>query len=328
MSLLVGTLGACGGPVQLQGSVDQVSLINHNQARVVERLKAMDQFVADHNWNLDGSGWDVLSIGYELALVDGEPATATSSTNAMMGNPAAITLQEGGGSTAEGRGLGLSRYHPAGSDVDYLLLGETIRDLAPTPWISVESVLVDGRDFKDEFMQRDPYTTTFCVGSSRFILCGLRATLFKAISENNPDVFKNPEVTDLGMGMTLLSVTVPVWALGRSDDYPGFAALVPAIEENEARLLMQNEMIREPILIRLWQTAEGEPIKMEMNGELTDGERVLTFQSGWEKKGTATARDFPQAPSPMDVTHFTNEQFAELQKKINERDVELSENDE
>ncbi|MDR1443097.1 MAG: hypothetical protein LBJ02_12110 [Bifidobacteriaceae bacterium] len=298
------SLGGCGVPEhQLEGYPDQVSQAAEAIARTYERLEAMDEFVYSHNPTFGDGEWNVVGSYYTLIQVDNEPARSNLGTIAMMGNPATVAFQQAGKYTRS------DIFHPAGSDWDYSLLGPEYRELAPTPWVGQATALGKPRDPAGE--RRAPYDLAFCWGSSLALLCGVRVSIFNALIDPKVAPSAHARVVDMGDGVTELRMLIPFTSLGNVDDFPNFPALFPSETVEE---LMEGDLGDLPFLVRLWQNEDGEPIKAEVNGEVTDGESTVTLQAGWEKTGESTAADFPRAPSALDITYLTQEQGDELLK--------------
>jgi hypothetical protein len=321
MAACVGLLaGGCAElPLETTAHADLAARDEGLIAAVEERLAAMDDFVARHNGVSGSESWDMVGRSYTIALIDGEVWQNLSIDVAAMGQPVAASMAAGG----QHARTAIHTYHPAGSDEDYHLLGDDLRDLSPTPWVATSTLYPPVRIDKDIALERDPYNWTFCLSSSYLVLCGIRGSIFKALSHPSAGDAQ-PKVTDLGDGTTLLSITVPCWTLSTVSDFPGYAPIIRTSGLALVEYLLANDMADQPVLVRLWQTAEGEPIKAEINGEMSTGEQQMAIQAGWEKTGTATAEDFPKAPSALDVSHLTDEEYDALMVKIQERRDELA----
>ncbi|MDR0366375.1 MAG: hypothetical protein LBH68_06085 [Bifidobacteriaceae bacterium] len=302
---------------------DRTQVLADNAAMFQDRLAAMDRFIAEHNWTLGPGQWDVLGSAYTIILVDGEVEQNVTIETGMMGNPAA-TYYLIGGSSPE---TSLNSYHPAGSDQDYVLLGEALRDLAPTPWITRPTLFPPDPILKDFLLEREPYTWSPCAGSSYLILCGIRGSMFRALAEPEAQAAAKPEVTWYEDGSTMLSVTVPCWSLSTVDEFPGYAPILRGGGTDEWLAMLANEFADQPVLIRIWQASDGEPVMAEINGELTDGKITMQLQGGWTKTGVPNAADFPAPPNALDVTNMTDEEFDALMAAVDARREELGSDD-
>jgi hypothetical protein len=320
VGIVLGTTGCAGGG-GARGHADQISLARVERARAHERLAALDRFVAEHNWSIGEGEWSVRANVYTLMVADGVSESGVMADLASMGNPAAVSVSATG--TLEGTSI--NTYHPAGSEYDYALLGEKLTDLNPTPWIAVPTVYPDQAEgFNVEI---SPYGLSFCAATFYLLLCGVRASIYHALSgAHQPaagEAAAVPHVETQSDGTTELSLTVPFAALGTIEEFPYYPSVFPPSEAFAA--LLEGEAGRQPVLIRLWQTAAGEPIKAEVNGTLTDEEHTIEIQAGWEKTGEAAAEDFAEPPSALDVTHMTTEQYQAFLDLVDQRRAELRE---
>jgi hypothetical protein len=313
--LAAGGCDAGGEAAPARARADEVSLLTSERAKAQERLEAFDRFMMDNNWQFSGSGWDVVGSYYTMSTVNGEPSGGGGGQLAMMGTPPAISITASGVSAP---GTSLQTYHPSGSKLDYLLVGENIRDLAPSPWISVDTSYVD--EPSDPDRRRAPYSLGFCHASSFFLLCSVRASVFRAVIQNENNVPDDPHVSVLPDGGTEMSITVPFWTLANAEEFPNYPAVFAVDSEFKA---LTEAMEDEPILIRIWQTAEGEPLKVELNGEVTDGTDTIAVQAGWERTGQSTEADYPQAPSALDVTYMTQDEYTAFLETVNQRRDEI-----
>jgi hypothetical protein len=337
--------GGCALTAQADGFADGQGQLRVEGERVHERLAALDAFMADHNWMLGGE-WSVASNMYTLVTVNGEPASGVMAKLAMRGNPAEVAMQPDNGI----EGSTLFTFHPAGSDFDYNLLGEQLRDLAPTPWVAEPALYYDLPT--DQDADREPYGMPFCAASSYALLCGVRGTIFWALLNANLEEAAGgseqsgqseeaaaqgcddssdtatdfgsslwPRVTQLPDGTTELSLTVPFNCLVTSRVFPNF----PVMYTNSELDAILPQVGGQPVSVLLWQTAEGEPLKAEINGTVTAGEDTVQIQAGWESLGEARDEDFPEPPNPLDVTYFTAEEMAAFSEAVQARRQELRE---
>jgi hypothetical protein len=172
-------------------------------------------------------------------------------------------------------------------------------------------------------MMREPYTWSPCLGSSYLIFCGIRGSMFLALSEPAAQAAARPDVTWYEDGSSMLSVTVPCWSLSTVDEFPGYAPLLRGGGTDELLAMLANEFADQPVLIRIWQAADGEPVMAEINGELTDGQITMQLQGGWAKTGEPDASSFPAPPSVFDVTDMNDEEYNALMDAVEARRAEL-----
>jgi hypothetical protein len=340
--MAVVAVGGCGLPAEADGFADRQAQLRWERERVHERLAALDSFVAEHNWMLGGE-WSVSANMYTLVTVNGEATSGVIAKLAMMGSPAEVSTEPDNGI----EGSTLFTYHPAGSEWDYDLLGENLRDLAPTPWVAEPTLYYDSPTEQDD--RRMPYGMPFCAASSFALLCGVRASVFWAltIAEAEADSEASdpsdesdaagcdtstgapakierglwPQVTTLADGTTELRLTVPFNCLATSSVFPNY----PSMFTDSALDPVLSEIGGQPVSLLLWQTAQGEPVKVEVNGTLTAGEDVVQVQAGWESLGEATNEDFPELPSALDVTYLDVDEAAAFGEAVQARRRELRE---
>jgi hypothetical protein len=275
-----------------------VAQVSQARERVYERLEAMDNFAWAHNAGFSDGEWNVVGSYYNLIMLNGESIRSNVGTLAMMGNPVTVAFQQ------PQVGSPSDIYHPAGSQWDYVLLGQEYRELAPTAWIGERTIF--GREIDSVAERRAPYDMSFCFGSSMGLLCGVRASILNTLLVPRLAQAANPKVVDLPDGGTELRMAIPFGALSTVDDFPNYPSLFPA---EDMDTILTDEMTKQPLMVRVWQTAEGEPTRVEVNGRMVDGQDTITLQAGWEKIGEATESDFPVPPESWDVTYLNDEEF-------------------
>jgi hypothetical protein len=172
-------------------------------------------------------------------------------------------------------------------------------------------------------LNRLPYTEAFCSETTVSIMCGLRGAIYTGISTGSPEVLSSANVVSGPDGSSELTLEIPFDFIGNRNEFPYHPTLLP-IPSVQA-LNLPELLAGQPIMIHLWLTAEGEPVKVEANGEMTADGKNVRFQAGWEKLREATIADFPEPPSALDVTYLTAEEASQLTNRIIERQEELSE---
>ena len=231
------------------------------------------------------SSTDTTGVSYVHATY-GDKDTASQSVVAIRGNPASIFIQQ----TDADAGFTIDTLHVGGESVDYLLLGEGYAPLAPTQWVQVPTVY--GHPGEDDLVAG---LRTMCFVDGFMTVCDVHAAILAtAASEQGASMRRFVRTEDDGSVLSETEVTLAaVLESGTILNLP------PEISDE-----LSEEMLESFIPVSLWQDADGQLLKMELNGTVrgTDGAEDLVIQAGFEITGKATRKNFPAAPDPADVT--------------------------
>ncbi|EIE97454.1 hypothetical protein [Saccharomonospora glauca] len=168
---------------------------------------------------------------------------------------------------------------PAGSDVEYMLLGPEYSSLAPTPWVSL------------------PYTgqgLDICFWGGYLTVCRMLSAV--TVSMQSTEVDKAAKsLTD---GSTELTIDMPlrIFLDERIVVLPDWL-----LEEIPEALL--DDVIDTRILL----TPEGDLKEIEMNGLLSDGGNEVEIKQHYQVLEPPSEHEIPDVPSPDEVTELTTD---------------------
>jgi hypothetical protein len=176
--------------------------------------------------------------------------------------------------------------HPADDPLDYVRLDEQHKDLAPTPWVSVPTLYQGG------------FETCF------LLTAWLACHLDNAIAQTKLNApHKPPEHAR----RTADGVEVTTGAqLGLMID-EGFIG-IPPDRQGEVSAQMRDQIV--PVTIKL--DDEMAFTGFEIRGKVDDGKsEPLELQIGYEVLGESREDDFPDKPSPSEITAITDKEKAD-----------------
>ncbi|PFG34969.1 hypothetical protein [Sanguibacter antarcticus] len=283
---LVAVLGGCASePVDGDAFPDWDVVDARAAERFDAQLALLDSAIEGSSPFRSDSSTDSTGISY-LHATYGEESTGSQSVVAIRGNPASVFIQQ----TDADDGYTVDTLHIGGEAVDYLLLGDGYAGLAPTPWVEVPTVYGDPGEGDLTAGLR-----TMCFVDGFQTVCEVRdAITSTADSERGAEMRRSVHTEDDGSVFSETEVTL---AAVLED-----ARILNLPPETVAE--MSAEMLESFIPVSLWQDADGQLLKMELNGTVrgTAGAHDLVIQSGFEITGKATRKDFPTAPASADVT--------------------------
>lgn len=251
------------------------------------QMTLLDERIAESSPFTTEARTDVTGVAYTHAT-HGDRDTSRQSVVAVRGNPASVFVRQ----TDSEPGYTLDTLHMGGDTSDYLLLGDSYSSLAPTPWVAVPTIY--GAPGEDDLTAG---LRTMCFITGFQTMCEIR------------NAIRGTEESALGTQMRR-SVQTDDEGVVHSETEVTLAAVVAeaALLDIPAEIsdLFTPEMLDTFIPVSIWQDAEGNLIKMEMNGKVrgTDGVEDFVVQVGFEITGRSTTKDFPVLPDPGDVTEI------------------------
>lgn len=169
-------------------------------------------------------------------------------------------------------------FRPAGSEVEYIMLGPEYAELAPTQWVSMP--------YKDEGLNA-------CYWGGYLTVC----RMLSAVTQAMQDTSVEKKAKSLADGSTELTIAVslevfieqrivviPDWALEQIGD-----ALLDG--EIDTRILLD---------------PDGELKEIEMNGLVSEDGGEVEIKQHYQVLDTPTEHDIPAVPSDDDVTELTS----------------------
>lgn len=228
---------------------------------------------------------DVTGVSYTHAT-HGDRETSAQAVVAIRGNPASIFVRQ----TDSKPGYTVDTLHVGGDAWDYLLLGDSLSSLAPTEWVALPTVY--GTPGESDL---DAGLRTMCFVTGFQTLCQIRSTIV-ATQESARGAQMRRSVSTEPDGVVHSETEVTLAAVVAEDallDIP-----------SEVSDLFTPAMLDSFIPVSIWQDADGQLLKTEMNGTVrgTDGVEDFVVQVGFEITGDAARSDFPAVPDPADVT--------------------------
>ncbi len=199
---------------------------------------------------------------------------------ALHGNPPATYYQQ----TEAVAGATIDEVHLPGAQYDYYLLGEHFAELAPTPWVRMPTTY-------------DTVTTHelggLCEISGFYQACYLHQ-MIEATTESGVAVRRL--VTEEADGTVHSQTEITLQSLIDSRQVVVF--------DDDVLEMFPEAMFTALIPVHFWQDAEGNLIKMEMNGVFEGDEDSgdLKMQVGFEVTGLGSAVEVPSLPPEWDVT--------------------------
>ncbi|MBK1784000.1 hypothetical protein JHE00_06615 [Prauserella sp. ASG 168] len=182
-------------------------------------------------------------------------------------------------------------YHPAGSDVEYTLLGPVYADLAPTTWVSI------------------PYDNAgygVCFWGGYTAVCRMLSTVQSSL-ENGNAAKQAKSLRDGSVELTA-EVTLRDFLEERVVILPDWA-LEPISEE------MRDEVIE----TRIKLDPEGRLKEIEMNGLISGGGHEIEIKEHYQVLEPPTEESLPTIPPDDQVTALkTDAQVDEFYDRMNE----------
>lgn len=279
------TTGCSSDPVIGAGFPDWDTADALAAERFDAQMTVLDARIAESSPFTTDSRTDVTGVAYAHAT-HGDRESSGQSVVAIRGNPASVFVRQ----TDSKPGFTLDTLHVGGEASDYLLLGDSYSSLAPTEWVQVPTIYgTPGEDPLSAGLR------TMCFITGFQTMCQIR------------DAITLTQESDLGAQMRR-SVQTDGDGVAHSETEVTLAAVVAVSAllniPAEVSDLFTPEMLDSFIPVSVWQDADGNLIKMEMNGTVpgTDGVDDFVVQVGFEITGSATTKDFPAVPDPFDVT--------------------------
>ena len=262
-----------------EGFPDWDAVERSQEDRFEEQLDALADAIVRADSFANDVDTDVAGVAYVHATF-GDKTLDTQYFGAIHGNPPATYYQQ----TEAVAGATIDEVHLPGAQYDYYLLGEHFAGLAPTPWVRMPT----------SYDAVSAYELgSLCEIAGFYQACFLHE-MIELTAESGVDVRRLVSVEPDGTVHSQTEITLQ--ALLDSDEIVRFAAAVVA--------QFPDEMLTSLIPVNFWQDADGNLLKMEMNG-VFEGDEVsgdLLMQVGFEVTGLGSAVEVPSLPPDWDVT--------------------------
>jgi hypothetical protein len=199
--------------------------------------------------------------------------------NLMVGDPPALLSKIKGAKDGDD----FDKFHPAGSDLDYVRLGANLAKLEPTPWVSMSTVF-----------PRDGFFTP-CSLDGISSACGLSQALGQTKLESPDGLTKearrNPDGTvEIHTGVTLNNfLEYKVMVFGEA-----------------VKKQLTPEMLKSVIPVTITLDSSGQFLKFELRTTIEGEPTPLELQLGYEAHGKAAKEDFPSLPGADQITAITD----------------------
>jgi hypothetical protein len=195
--------------------------------------------------------------------------------NLMLGEPPALLSKIKGAKDGDD----FDKFHPAGSNLDYVRLGANLAKLAPTPWVSMSTVFP-----KDGFF-------TPCSLDGISSACGLSQALGQTKLESPDGVTKearqNPDGTlEIHTGVTLNN----------------FLEYKVMVFGDAVKKQLTPDMLKAVIPVTITLDSSGRFLKFELRTTIDGEPTPLELQLGYEAHGRSATADFPSLPSADQIT--------------------------
>lgn len=289
--LVVVLAGCAAEPVDGEAFPDWDVVDTLAAERFDAQLVLLDSAIEGSSPFRSDSSTDSTGVSYVHATY-GDKDTGSQSVVAIRGNPASVFIQQ----TDADTGYTIDTLHVGGEPVDYLLLGDAYASLAPTPWVQVPTVY--GYPGEDDLVAG---LRTMCFVDGFQTVCEVRDAIVATAASGQGDAMRR-SVRAQPDGSVLSETEVTLAAVLEDT----MILNLPSEIADE----LSEEMLASFIPVSLWQDAEGNLLKMELNGTVrgTDGAEDLVVQVGFEITGKATRKNFPAAPGAADVTVVPDDQ--------------------
>lgn len=286
---MAAALAGCGSPAPVAGAgfPDPDAVQRNDEARFEVQMELLGDAILQADPFVGDVGTDVAGVAY-LHATFGEHTLDTQTFVAIQGSPPAVFYQQ----TDAEPGATLDLVHQAGSDYDYFLLGDQFASLAPTQWVQLPTAY-------------KPYTNYvlghLCGIPGFFQACDLH-NMINITIESGEDVRRLVSVDEDGTVHSQTQITLQAML-----DDGGILSFGDDIIES-----FPDSMFEARIPVDFWQDADGNLLKMEMNGvfegDATSGD--LLIQSGFEVTGQGSAVEVPALPPDWDVTIIEADQVS------------------
>lgn len=266
IALAIGTLGGCA---QAVSGTAQPNKAESDKAMAAAHDRGIKAFRGHFDSIKDEKGklYNYLRFGSKSR--DREFETA------IQGNPPSLLFKQHDSDPNDS----YDEFHPAGSDVNYLRLGDKHAHLAPTRWVSL------------------PTTYPTKLGSCDSIVGFAACHLEKAIAQTKLDApDRQPRQARAGDGIVEISSGI---TLGTAIDEN---LVIPP--EDIAKSITP-EMKAKILPVRIELGADGEFRKFEIRASVAEGSTTLEVQFGYEVTGKAEKKDLPSVPA-NEVTALTD----------------------
>lgn len=283
LGVAVATVAALGGCAQQtvpgEGFPDWEAVERNDEARFEAQLDALAAAITRADPFANEVDTDVAGVAYVHAVF-GEDTLDTQYFVAIHGSPPAMYYQQ----TEAVAGATIDEVHLPGAQYDYYLLGEHFAGLAPTSWVRMPSI----------YDASTPYELgSLCEVAGFYQACFLHE-MIELTAESGADVRRLVSVESDGTVHSQTEITLQ--ALLDTDEIVRI--------DDDVVAEFPDAMLESLIPVHFWQDAEGNLIKMEMNG-VFEGDEVsgdLLMQVGFEVTGLGSAVEVPTLPPEWDVT--------------------------
>lgn len=275
-------VGGCAPPPVTGQAVPDWQAVQENQdVRFEAQLDALAASITAADSFTRDVDTDVAGVAYTHATF-GEDTLDNQIFVAIHGNPPTLFQQQ----TDAEAGATLDEIHLPGDQWDYYLLGERFTSLAPTRWVRMPTSY-----------QGQPVNPlgTLCATAGFYHACFLHDMIrLTAESDRGADVRRLVSVSDDGTVHSQTEVTLQ--ALLDTGQVLSFT--------DELLAQFSDEMRQSLIPVHFWQDADGNLLKMEMNG-VFEGDGAagdLEVQTGFEVTGLGSGVETPALPPEWDIT--------------------------
>jgi hypothetical protein len=264
--VLVATLSGCKAHlVAGSGFADTDQVVTYQAAQFDAAITALDTNLDSDN-SLRGTVFKHATFGSQKEDAEWD--------DYVLGSPPAVFIK----STSSRAGDNLDTYHPAGSPVDYVLLGDLYKALEPTPWVSLPTA------YSGSSLQT-------CQLPGIQTVCDLEDTIKYTKDAGGVPIVKQYTKNSDGTVTMLTAVTL---ASMLKDNY---LLDVPSSISTKFTASMMKSLI--PLRINL--DKGGNILQIELDGTVS-GPTPFIIQVGYQVTGTTIPSDFPPPPSVVDVT--------------------------
>ncbi|TCP53246.1 hypothetical protein EV191_105313 [Tamaricihabitans halophyticus] len=211
-----------------------------------------------------------------------EQHRTSDNTHLYHGDPPTTLVKRG----AVSEGTNLDLFHPAGSNRDYLLLGEHYRKLAPTPWVTLPT-------------SYDGAINDVCLLPGKMGLCKMIDSISLTAKEGGPNItkmgYRNPD----GSVNLLSNVTVENFIDSRVILFP-----------DDIKNQLTPKILESQLSARVDLTKANRVTFAQINGTITDGDKKFDIDITHEVEGNAQPGDFPTTPSGAELTVIKDDEKA------------------
>jgi hypothetical protein len=269
LALVTVLLGGCGKAVTGTARPNQAEADKISAARYEDGIKAFRGYF-DRVRDGNGKLYNYLRFGGKKRDREFDAT--------ILGNPPAILIKQHDGEP----GYEYDQFHPAGSDLDYVRLGDKHAHLAPTRWVS----------FPTAYPKGTPVSA--CLTLVGFAGCHLK----NAIAQTKLDApDRQPRTARAtGDGVEIDSGITLNTAMAENLIVP------PEDIANQIGKDMKDTVL--PVRIELGP--DNEFRGFEIRATVSGGSLTLEVQLGYEVTGKAEKSDFPDIPPANEITALTD----------------------